>query len=612
MQALEWARKNRFRSSELYALLSLGKTYEEEGDTALARKCYEEVVTAPDPFCIAPTLWEASYRIGILAEAAGNREEALGWYIDAISCIESYKQGISLQLLQFAFVEDRILPYEKLIGLLSRMHEEAGGDEEIVEMALEYADRSKVKRFERKSRARGSAPDGSRAQDLLGRKEKILENLNLLRKEYLFANLSPAEKERVQREIEDLRVALTEVKMGVELLGERDYDETQHADFTVLDEVRGKILDPSTCVIEYFVGKNATYAWLLSRDGIEMRELPHLSPRNHPALLYIQLLAGDLENHPRALGKRLYRDLLSPFEEKLGKAKTLIIVPDGALCYLPFEALPADLNDEPDGNLRFLVERFDISYGPSLSVIAYFLASARPGEEGEAKILAVGDPVGEEEGIFTKLERFFREGGRETGRDGYLSPGSGRFPRLKNSGNEVRRVAATFPEEGRKLLIGGAAHEAAVKQEPLSIYDVVHFATHGIYDDENPELSGLLLSSADDGEDDFLVADEIGDFDLDASLVVLSGCQTGLGRYVRGEGVLGLSRAFFEAGAMSTLVSLWEIGDASTADFMEEFYRAYRNGLGKRTALSTVKRNMIHRGMPASVWAPFILTGDPR
>lgn len=611
--AREWARVLRFQPAKLYAMLGIAKTFEEEGNKVEAVKCYEKILNDPDAACSSPSLWEASYRLGWLAEAGGDRDEALGDYINAIDCIESYREEIVLPALQFAFLEKRLLPYERLIGLLSRESEEGDGGDEIKEIALEYSDRSKAKGFCAENSAPDEEREGSVPQELTGRKREILKSLNQLRKEYLIKELSSAERGRVQREIEELKMDLMEVKLNIELSGRGSRVEAGYTDLTALDVVREKVLDHSTCIIEYFVGDETTYAWLLRRDRIEMKRLPHLSPRNHPALLYIGLLSQEGENTPLALGERLYRDLLSPFEPDLRGMKTLIIIPDGVLSYLPFEALPAGEGQEPGRPPRFLVEEFDISYAPSLSALLHLVLDMRVNAGRDESILAIGDPVGEEWNIFARIERFFRgssEGRRESGS---LVQGSARYPRLKHSGDEVRRVTALFPEEGRKILVGDAAEEEVVKRELLSHYQVVHAATHGIYDDYNPELSGLLLSASKEGDEDgFLVADEIRDLRLTASLVVLSGCETGLGRYVRGEGVVGLSKAFLEAGAASTLVSLWEIGDESTADFMEAFYRAYRNGLGKRTALSTVKRNMIREGIFPATWAPFILIGDPR
>jgi CHAT domain-containing protein len=268
---------------------------------------------------------------------------------------------------------------------------------------------------------------------------------------------------------------------------------------------------------------------------------------------------------------------------------------------------------DQDERPRFLIEEFNVSYAPSLAALAHFgqRESARTGP-GET-LLAIGDPRGEAGSIFSSLKGFFDEGRDREEETSPFTSGSEGFPRLKHSGDEVRRIAETFPENRRKILVESAAREETVKQELRLPWDIVHFAVHGIYDDYSPELSGIVLSSSEDRDDDgFLLADEIRDMELDASLVVLSGCETGLGRFVRGEGVVGLSRALFEAGASSILASLWGIGDESTAEFMEEFYRTYRGGAGKSSALSAVKRNMIQEGKPVSVWAPFVLLGDPR
>jgi CHAT domain-containing protein len=177
----------------------------------------------------------------------------------------------------------------------------------------------------------------------------------------------------------------------------------------------------------------------------------------------------------------------------------------------------------------------------------------------------------------------------------------------------VLEIANLYPRNQSKTYLGLAATEAAVKQEDLMGYRRIHFATHAVMDERIPARSGVVLSLVDTGkEDGVLRMPEIFNLDLDADLVVLSACQTGLGKLVRGEGMVGLTRAFLYAGARRVAVSLWEVNDLATADFMKSFYQNMK-GAAPAMALRDAKQAMIHGASPAYrhpyYWAPFVLTG---
>ena len=162
--------------------------------------------------------------------------------------------------------------------------------------------------------------------------------------------------------------------------------------------------------------------------------------------------------------------------------------------------------------------------------------------------------------------------------------------------------------------MGLDASEAAVKHEKLSEYRRVHFATHAVIDEEIPARSGVVLSLVDTGEEDgILRMPEIFNLELNADLVVLSACRTGLGKLIKGEGMVGLTRAFMYAGTPRVAVSLWEVNDLATADFMKAFYRHMKAGESAGMALRAAKLSMIHSGARdyrhPYFWAPFVLVG---
>ena len=183
------------------------------------------------------------------------------------------------------------------------------------------------------------------------------------------------------------------------------------------------------------------------------------------------------------------------------------------------------------------------------------------------------------------------------------------FAPLPNARAEVQSLGKLFP--GGATYVGERASEEQVKKEEVGRYRYLHFAAHGYFDGANPERSGIVLSPS--GSDDgFLQAREISKFDLHADLVTLSACQSGLGKVLDGEGVQGLSRAFFLAGARSVVVSLWNVNDAATGELMRRFYSDLKAGVPKDEALRQAKLAVSKepRWRHPYYWAPFVLQGD--
>ncbi|MEM7305546.1 MAG: CHAT domain-containing tetratricopeptide repeat protein [Planctomycetota bacterium] len=317
----------------------------------------------------------------------------------------------------------------------------------------------------------------------------------------------------------------------------------------------------------------------------------------------------------------LFRTLLAPLEE-LEDLDRIAIVPAGPLLGVPFEALR-------DGAGRTADERWAITYAPSATIrtLLHERGPARHGREA-APAVAVGDPP------FRESHRAQPEDGstptrRATPKDWVRRPTA--LPRLSASRGEARAIEALIP--GSTALVGEGATERALFALDLDEYRVLHFATHALVDDERPDRSALVLSQLDlpdrigaalKGEridDGLLKADEIArELRLDADLVVLSACETALGREVAGEGYLGLADAFLRAGTRGVAASLWSVDDRATALFMERFYTAWRAGATKADALRTARAALReHRDGAGSrpfahpgTWAAFVLIGDGR
>jgi CHAT domain-containing protein len=280
-----------------------------------------------------------------------------------------------------------------------------------------------------------------------------------------------------------------------------------------------------------------------------------------------------------------------------------LIVPDKSLAYLPFETLVAAKPSGASGS-QYLIERFAIDYAPSASALAEVVGIQAP-KQSQA-FVAFADPIYEADSQ--------DKASSSAGKTNHLAERGLDLRPLPYTRTEANSIGALFPPTERKVFLGADASEQNVKSAPLVDYRYIHFATHGVVDEDMPSRSGVVLSLVgNDKEDGVLQMPEIMRLKLNADLVTLSACRTGLGEIVGGEGVLGLTRAFMYAGARSVVASLWNVNDTATAALMKSFYTNLKNGQPKDEALRQAKLSLI-RGKQMTwrhpyYWAPFVLAG---
>lgn len=302
---------------------------------------------------------------------------------------------------------------------------------------------------------------------------------------------------------------------------------------------------------------------------------------------------GGRERNPAAgLYQRLLADALGGLPPGI---EHLVLVPDGPLHRLPFAALRAHPMGPP------LVERYRLSQVPSLAVWHRLRRSApddhRGRTKGKAGALVLADPEVSGQGDTIARERAWalQEG-----------LGLGRLPHAREEGEALVRYLG----EGSELRVGESATEAGLKAGDVDAFSILHFASHAILDDEHPERSAVLLAPGSEVEDGLLQTREIARLDLHGALVVLSSCRSGSGTVVGGEGPVGLSRAFFEAGARTVVASLWRLRDDDAAAIFDAFYRHLRRGLSVSAALRLAQNERRRAGAPAAAWAGIVALGD--
>ncbi len=358
-----------------------------------------------------------------------------------------------------------------------------------------------------------------------------------------------------------------------------------------VEELQSEVLDDDTLLLEYALGAERSFLWAVTPTIVRSFELPGRAEIEALAREAHTLLAASHRRAARAGAElataELSRLLLAPAAQLLAGrhagGKRLLVVPDGALHYLPFAALP-----EPGGTAPLLAAH-EIVTLPSASSLALLRRELGLRPPAPAALAMFADPV--------------------------FGPD---LPRLAFSRQEAAAVLALVPRGQALVALGPEANLDTALSGALGRYRLLHFATHGVLDGEHPERTGLVLSQVDrEGRPrpGFLGPPEIAGLRLNADLVVLSACQTALGKEVRGEGLVGLTRSFMAAGAERVLVSLWRVDDRATAELMEGFYRALLTE-GKPAAAALRQAQAELRQVPAwgspSYWAGFVLQGDWR
>lgn len=363
-----------------------------------------------------------------------------------------------------------------------------------------------------------------------------------------------------------------------------------------LAEVQRK-LPANTAVLAYFVGDGVSHAWLLTRNQLRHDALPGREELQR-AIGAFAVARGDAATGPagHALGSMLFGNLLSGITET-----RMLVLADGPLNGVPFASLAV-----PGAAGELLVDRFVLGYAPSLALA---IQNARPARSSNTRVAVISDPVYAAD---DRRLRSSRGSGNGTLR-GAAPASANKFTRLPYSAMEASAVAKAFGSADTIQLSGFEATPERVMQLPSRELAVLHFATHAVARKDSPEQSALYLSEyTADGtllSDSRVTTNDIARSGLHADVVVLSGCATGDGTALRGEGVLGLAYGFLANGSHSVVATLWPIEDASTARFMNEFYRAYRASGRAADALRAAQLRT--RGSAATaVWSSFVVRAN--
>jgi len=629
--------------------LAIGVVYAQLNNQQKAFEYFNQALTLAQS--IGDKLGEAAnrYQLARIARARGEFKEAQTQIETALNLVESARTKVTLTDVRATYFASRQDFYDFYIDLTMQLFRADKNDAHLAD-ALQANERRIARSLldsltEARTDIRSGVPP-----DLLKREHDLQQDLNAKADQQLrllSRKHSPEQANVLAREIAALTTehdhALTQVRQS-----SPRYAALTHPVPLGLTEIQAQVLDPETILLEYSLGEQRSYLWTVSSTAINVRELPSRAEIESVARRFYELLTArnqhpafetfenrnkriaDADSQYSQAAAALSEMLLGPARAEI-KNKRLLIVPDGVLNYVPFATLPSFEKSTPLSTAKStpLIASHEVVSLPSASTLGV-LRQELAGRQTAPKIVAVlADPVFEAND--PRVKRGQANAGRQTDEvatkatpsrssDADLERsardvGEVEFPRLPHSRQEANGIVAFASRDVRMESLDFEASRTMATSPEISNYRIIHFATHGFLNSQHPQLSGIVLSLVDQQgqpQDGFLRLNEIYDLKLAADLVVLSACRTALGKEIKGEGLIGLTRGFMYAGAPRVVASLWAVDDEITAELMTKFYREMlvrkqRPAAALRTAQVSIWRE---KRLPPFYWAGFVLQGE--
>jgi CHAT domain-containing protein/tetratricopeptide (TPR) repeat protein len=610
-QALVIYRDIKRRPQEGSTLNSLGEVYRALGQYEKAIQCSEQALS------ISREVKNPEYEIGALSNLArtenerGNLPQARTLIEEGLRVAESLRTAeIKSPTSRASFLASVQSSYQLYTNILMRQHK-AEPTKGFDALAVEGSERQRARSLlDLLTEANINLREGIDPA-LIERERQVAKQFN--DKAQTQAS-TPEQAAALKLEISQLETDLERAQLAIRKASPRYAALTQPQPLK-LKEIQAQ-LGPDTLLLEYALGGERSHLWAISKDSLKSYELPKGELIDKDARLLHEMLSARsttkrgesaLQRQQRitraeadlpAAAQALSQILLAPVAAELGN-KRLVIVADGALQYIPFAMLPEPVAGNPGASNRLpttdyrpLIVGHEVVSLPSASALTIH-RSELAGRHPAPKLLAViADPV------FDRTDARFKPAATDASDKATAQAPSFNdarkiehladksddksgvttrrmvIPRLLFTRQEAIRLLALTPKDSSFGAMDFQASNATVLKGELGQYRYIHFATHGLVDSERPGLSSLVLSMVDvqgKAQDGFLRLHDIYNLKLPAELVVLSACQTGLGREIKGEGLVGLTRGFMYAGAARVVVSLWNVNDKATAELMTRF-----------------------------------------
>lgn len=663
-KALQLRRAVGDRRNEALTLANIAHVYFLMNETANALKHYDEALSlfrSVEDRNNAARALIGSARIKVsqneLLEARRSIEEALA----LIEAVRASAGGQQSRYAYFASKQDAYKLYIELLMAQHRLAPDAGHDAE----ALAATERARARGLlELMNEARVDVRQGVDAK-VIEREHELMQMLNAKARRQIQLLGQPGSKEQLadlNREVRALEEEYQQVQTSIQKASPAYAALTQPQPLN-LKQIQQQ-LDPDTLLLEYSLGDERSYLWAVTAKSLNTYELPKREQIQPTARKVYELLTvrstsnsgetvaqkqhrvGQSDSQLLFVTRQLSEMVLGPVAAELG-SKRLVVIADEALQYVPFAALPTVTSQSPVARetyrqrtrgttdvgpllvgYRPLILDHEIISLPSASALAVQRRSLAGRKPALKAVAVIADPV------FSLADERLKTVGHGPGPtqgqgDGlaatriieHLADDSfGRLAiqRLRFTRQEAEQILAVAPTATNLKALDFKANRTTAIAGALSQYRYVHFATHGYLDSERPDLSAIVLSLVDEKgkpQDGFLRAREVYNLDLPAELVVLSACQTGLGKEIKGEGLVGLTRGFMYAGARRVVVSLWNVNDKATAELMQRFYREMlKENQRPAAALRAAQVELWQQKAWQSpyYWAAFVLQGEWR
>jgi CHAT domain-containing protein len=636
------------RRGQATALNNLGDFLLRRGEKRKALASYKQALPLSEQAGYKDVLISTLYNISRAHRDLGALEYALSYIEHSIKLIEDLRTNVSTPDFRTSYFAGVRKHYDLLIDILLQLDRLRPG-QGFAANALLASEKARARSLiDLLTESRADIRQGADLQ-LLDREHELQ---GLLRSQAQYQmdvsarNPNSAETEEAKRQIDQLRTEYQEVEAQLRDQSPRFLTLAQPPPLN-LAQIQDELRDGDNILLEYALGDERSYLWAVTSDSLRSYELPSRATLEDAGREVYKLLTARQAIGEKSDGAyqanveasdRLYYEkavnlsqmLLGPVAEQLGN-KRLIVVTEGMLQYIPLDALPT-----PPGNLfgpneiatptsvpQELIATHEIVTLPSISTLAALRREQRQASS-QGKIVAVlADPVfsRNDDRVENKLQPAISSAA--------LDPSSNQimlrdFEGLRNGGpmrlahasEESDAILALLPFGAGMVAKGFDARRETAMSSLVGEYRIVHFATHGFLNSEHPELSGIVLTMVNrDGSktNGFMPLQDIYNLNLSADLVVLSACDTALGKDVKGEGLVGLTRGFMSAGSKSVVASLWKVDDRATAALMAEFYKSMlSDNMPPAAALRSAKQK-IRQGKSWSApyfWAGFVLQGE--
>lgn len=618
-QALALAQELGNPAEAANALRNIGKSYD-VGQSQKAVAAYNQELTLWQKLGDRINQAETLYNIAQAQRNSGNLTAAQAPMQRAIAIVESIRTKVSSAELRTAFFATDSVQnyYEFYIDLLMQLHQKQPS-KGYNASALEISERDRARALvELLNEANADIRQGVEPK-LLAQESNIQQKLDALEKRRLeLVNGKYTEQQLVSLEKENsaLIAQYQTIQSQIRASSPRYAALTQPQPLTSAQIQQ--LLDDRTLLLEYSLGKERNYLWVVSKTDIKSYQLPKRAEIEAATKRFYNAITDPkIRNNPQRVanvGNALSKILLAPVAAQLGQ-KRLVIVGDGALQYLPFAALPIP---SKDANTSPLIVKHEIVNLPSAFTLAILRQELKGRKKAPKNVAILADPVfsPDDDRVQPQIKNNKNNSNIEQRALVRAATVSGvSFSRLLGTRSEAEQILQLVRVGDRLEKLDFAANRAAVTSPQLSQYRIVHFATHGILNSVNPELSGIVLSLVDRqgvAQNGFLRLHEIFNLNLPAELIVISACQTGLGEAVKGEGIVGLTRGFMYAGSPRVVVSLWNVDDRATAKLMTKFYRGmFKKGLQPAAALRAAQIEMLQTEWKSPYyWSAFGLQGE--